>query len=43
MEGDGTSPWYRSVVFPTQAAAIAFIMQELGEAENGGRKAEVQA
>lgn len=24
MEGDGTKPWYRSVVFPTQAAAIAF-------------------
>jgi len=29
MEGDGTQPWYRSVVFPTQAAAIAFIKQEL--------------
>ena len=32
MEGDGTSPWYRSVVFPTQAAAIAFIKQELEKA-----------
>lgn len=31
MEGDGTDPWYRSVVFPTQAAAIAFIEQQLGE------------
>ena len=31
MEGDGTKPWYRSVVFPTQAAAIAFIRQVLGE------------
>ena len=31
MEGDGTNPWYRSVVFPTQAAAIAFIKQELGK------------
>lgn len=31
MEGDGTNPWYRSVVFPTQAAAIAFIEQQLGE------------
>lgn len=30
MEGDGTNPWYRSVVFPTQAAAIAFIERELG-------------
>lgn len=30
MEGDGTNPWYRSVVFPTQAAAIAFIEQQLG-------------
>lgn len=29
LEGDGTNPWYRSVVFPTQAAAIAFIRQEL--------------
>jgi hypothetical protein len=29
MEGDGTNPWYRSVAFPTQAAAIAFIKQEL--------------
>lgn len=32
MEGDGTAPWYRSVVFPTQAAAIAFIERELSEA-----------
>lgn len=32
MEGDGTNPWYRSVVFPTQAAAIAFIKQELEKA-----------
>ena len=32
MEGDGTNPWYRSVVFPTQAAAIAFITQLLSEA-----------
>lgn len=31
MEGDGTNPWYRSVVFPTQAAAIAFIQQELAK------------
>lgn len=31
MEGDGTKPWYRSVVFPTQAAALAFIEQVLGE------------
>lgn len=31
MEGDGTKPWYRSVVFPTQAAAIAFITQLLSE------------
>lgn len=31
MEGDGTNPWYRSVVFPTQAAAIAFIKQTLEE------------
>lgn len=32
MEGDGTNPWYRSVVFPTQVAAIAFIKQELEKA-----------
>lgn len=32
LEGDGTNPWYRSVVFPTQAAAIAFIKQELEKA-----------
>lgn len=31
MEGDGTNPWYRSVVFPTQAAALAFIEQVLSE------------
>ena len=31
MEGDGTKPWYRSVVFPTQEAAIAYIQQELGK------------
>lgn len=31
MEGDGTNPWYRSVVFTTQAAAIAFIQQELAK------------
>lgn len=31
MEGDGTNPWYRSVVFPTQAAALAFINQVLSE------------
>lgn len=42
MEGDGKSPWYRSAVFPTQAAAIAFVRQELGGAESGG-DAEVQA
>lgn len=40
MEGDGKNPWYRSVVFPTQEAAIAFIKQELekappAEAEEG--------
>ena len=29
LEVDGTNSWYRSVVFPTQAAAIAFIRQEL--------------
>lgn len=32
LEGDGTKPWYRSVVFPTQPAAIAFINQLLSEA-----------
>lgn len=31
MEGDGTNPWYRSVVFPSQAAAIAFIERVLSE------------
>ncbi|MBD5169243.1 MAG: hypothetical protein HDT20_03865 [Oscillibacter sp.] len=31
LEGDGSKPWYRSVVFPTQAAAIAFIEEQLGE------------
>lgn len=31
MEGDGTKSWYRSVVFPTQAAALAFIDQILSE------------
>lgn len=31
MEGDGSKPWYRSVLFPTQAAAIAFINQILSE------------
>lgn len=31
LEGDGSNPWYRSVVFPTQAAAIAFIEEQLGE------------
>ncbi len=31
MEGEGTNPWYRSVVFPTQAAAIAFIKEQLGK------------
>ena len=31
MEGDGTQPWYRSVVFPTQAAAIAFVRTLLAE------------
>lgn len=39
LEGEGTEPWYRSVTFPTQAAAIAFIKQELGKeppAETGG-------
>lgn len=28
-EGEGENPWYRSVVFPTEPAAIAFIKQEL--------------
>ena len=36
MEGDGTKPWYRSVVFPTQAAAIAFIEQILSEEPPAG-------
>ena len=31
LEGDGTKPWYRSVVFPTQEAAMAFIEQVLSE------------
>lgn len=31
MEGEGTEPWYRSVTFPTQAAAIAYIKQELSK------------
>ena len=31
MEGDGTKPWYRSVVFPTQAAPPAFLTQLLSE------------
>lgn len=35
MEGDGSKPWYRSVVFPSQAAAIAFINQELGQEPQG--------
>ena len=25
MEGDGTTPWYETMVFPTQAAAIAYV------------------
>lgn len=41
MEGDGTKPWYRSVVFPTQAAAIAFIEQVLSE-EPPAEETEVQ-
>ena len=40
MEGDGTKPWYRSVVFPTQAA-IAFIEQVLSE-EPPAEESEVQ-
>ena len=31
MEGEGKEPWYRSVVFPSQDAAIAYIEQELGK------------
>lgn len=31
LEGDGENPWYRSVVFPTQAAAMAFIKQTLSK------------
>lgn len=27
MEGDGTKAWYEAIVFPTQAAAIAYIEQ----------------
>lgn len=27
MEGDGTNAWYEAIVFPTQAAAIAYIEQ----------------
>lgn len=42
MEGDGSKPWYRSVVFPTQAAAIAFIKQEL-EKEPPAEEAEGKA
>ena len=30
MEADGTSAWYESFVFPTQAAAIAYIESVLG-------------
>ena len=27
LEGDGTKAWYEAIVFPTQAAAIAYIEQ----------------
>ena len=30
MEGDGTNPWYETMVFPTQAAAIAYVESVLG-------------
>ena len=31
MEGEGKESWYRSVVFPSQDAAIAYIEQELSK------------
>lgn len=30
MEGDGTNAWYETFVFPTQAAAIAYIESVFG-------------
>lgn len=30
VEGDGTNPWYETMVFPTQAAAIAYVESVLG-------------
>ena len=30
MEGDGTNPWYESMVFPSQAAGIAYIESIFG-------------
>lgn len=40
LEGEGRKPWHRSVVFPTQAAAIAFIEQVLGEEPPAEENAE---
>ncbi len=33
MEGDGTKPWYQTAVFPSQAAAIAYIREQFQAAE----------
>lgn len=35
LEGDGTNPWFQSVVFPSQAAAIAYIHAQLMASAEG--------
>ena len=33
MEGDGTNAWYETFVFPTQAAAIAYVAPLTGSVD----------
>lgn len=36
VQGDGTEPWYRMARFPSQEAAIAYVMQLFGGTEGVG-------